>query len=271
MDKNILLVGCGNMGFAMLQGWLSLDDAPRVRVVEPAQGLRGRLADLPVEVHAHPDEFPAGYEADIVVFAIKPQLFADVLPAYSSRVGEGAVFLSVAAGVTSEAIAALLGGKPAIVRCMPNTPAAIGQGVMAVYANARVTPEQIDAAKVLLGSCGMVVEVEEEGLMDAVTAVSGSGPAYVFNFIEALARAGEKAGLPADLSARMALKTVEGAARLATQAEDDPATLRRKVTSPGGTTAAALAVLMADDGLSPLLEKAVGAARDRSVELGRTN
>lgn len=212
----------------MLQGWLSLDDAPRVSVVEPAGALRERLADLPVEVHAGADELPAGHKPDIVVFAVKPQMFAEVLPAYSALVGEDTVFVSVAAGVTSQAIAAMLGGEPAIVRCMPNTPAAIGHGVMAVYANARVTAQQRDAARVLLGACGMVVDLDEEGLMDAVTAVSGSGPAYVFNFIEALARAGEKAGLPAELAARMAMKTVEGAARLAAQSEDDPATCARR-------------------------------------------
>ncbi|MCW2306099.1 pyrroline-5-carboxylate reductase [Rhodobium gokarnense] len=270
MAKKVLLVGCGNMGFAMLQGWLALQPSPEITVVEPAAPLRQRISDLAVSALASADDLAADYWPDIVVLAVKPQMFAGVLPDYARFAGPSTLFVSIAAGVTTATIAGLTRADAAIVRCMPNTPAAIGHGVMALYANGQVSAEQAEAAATLLAACGTVVAIEDEALMDAVTAVSGSGPAYVFHFIEALSEAARKVGLPDDLADLMALKTVEGAARLAATSDDAPGTLREKVTSPGGTTAAALGVLMGEGALSTLLGDAVEAARDRSVELGKS-
>ncbi|MBB4302926.1 pyrroline-5-carboxylate reductase [Rhodobium orientis] len=270
MAEKVLLVGCGNMGFAMLQGWLALQPSPQITVVEPAAALRARISDLAVSALASAEDLAADYCPDIVVLAVKPQMFADVLPAYARFAGPSRLFVSIAAGVTTATIAGLTAADAAIVRCMPNTPAAIGHGVMALFANDHVTAGQSEAAATLLAACGTVVRIDNEALMDAVTAVSGSGPAYVFHFIEALSEAARQVGLPEDLADLMAIKTVEGAARLAGSGDDDPATLRQKVTSPGGTTAAALGVLMRDDALSKLVGDAVEAARDRSIELGKS-
>lgn len=259
------------MGFALLQGWLALEAAPAICVIEPSPELRERLGGLDVAVYGSVADLPDDIAPDIVVFAVKPQMFAEVLPHYARWNGRATLFVSIAAGVTIDAMTRLLGSGAAIVRCMPNTPAAIGHGVMAICANRQVGAAPLAAATLLLEACGTVVHLDDEALMDAVTAVSGSGPAYVFHFIEALAQAGREVGLPRELAALMAIRTVEGAARLAAGNADDPATLRRKVTSPGGTTAAALEVLMGKQELSTLMAKAVRAARDRSVELGQRN
>lgn len=263
MSLSILLVGCGKMGGAMLSGWLDRSlRAEDVVVVEPGG------AELPVKVVAAADSVPEGFRPDVVVLAVKPQVMDDVLPAYARFAEDGAVFLSIAAGRTLASFERLLGEGAAIVRAMPNTPAAVGRGITVCCPNGAVGPAMRDQCTMLLEAVGQVAWVEDEGQMDAVTAVSGSGPAYVFLLAETLARAGEAAGLPASLAAQLARATVCGAGELMYRCGDDePAQLRQNVTSPNGTTAAALDVLMADDGLAALMERAVAAAARRSKEL----
>ena len=270
LGVKIVMVGCGNMGRAMLAGWLASGRlAPEeVDVVEPGEDNRAAAADLGVRVHADA-EGVRGLSPKIVMVAVKPQVIAQVLPAYKGLVERGAAVLSIAAGTPIASFEQIVGSGAAVVRCMPNTPAAIGAGMMVTVANANADAELRAYVADLLSASGEVTEIADEALMDAVTAVSGSGPAYVFHFIEALTAAGEKAGLPADKAALLARQTVYGAAKLAFESGTEPAELRRQVTSPNGTTAAALAVLMAEDGLGDLLARAVEAARKRSVELGR--
>jgi pyrroline-5-carboxylate reductase len=268
----IVLVGCGQMGSAMLRGWLRGRAASQFVVIEPA-GMPGGLApggltDSPAtEWHPAPDDVPAALAPDAVVFAVKPQVFDGLLPAYRRWVSPQTLFLSIAAGKTIAGIARHLGGEAAIIRCMPNTPAAIGRAITVACPNPHVRPEQRLLCESLLAAIGDSAWVEDEALMDAVTAVSGSGPAYVFLLIEALAAAGVNAGLPSDLSRRLARATVAGAGELALVSSETPARLRENVTSPGGTTRAALDVLMAEHGLSDLLDRAVAAATARSREL----
>src|SRR5712691_5907984 len=262
----LVLVGCGQMGQAMLRGWLARRAAAQFVVVEPA-GAPAALADAAnVAWHRAADEVPAGLAPDAVVFAVKPQVIDDVLPAYRRWVRPGTLFLSIAAGKTIGGIARHL-GDAAIVRCMPNTPAAIGRAITVACPNPRVSAGQRLLCDALLAAIGDSTWVEDEALMDAVTAVSGSGPAYVFLLIEALAAAGGRAGLPAELALRLARETVAGSGELARQSPETPARLRENVTSPGGTTRAALDVLMAETGLPQLLEHAVAAATSRSREL----
>ncbi|MBS3648529.1 pyrroline-5-carboxylate reductase [Pseudaminobacter sp. 19-2017] len=267
----VLLVGCGNMGYAMLEGWLKSGRlAPSdVFVVEPSSDLRSRAAALGAATGASAAEPPADAEPRLVIFAVKPQVIRDVTADYR-RLGNGStVFLSVAAGTPVRTFEEILGAETPVVRCMPNTPAAIGKGMMVVFSTERVPASERTFIKDLLSASGAVATIEDEGLMDAVTAVSGSGPAYVFHFIESLTAAAETAGLPAQTAKLLAMQTVLGAASLAAESPHDPAELRRQVTSPNGTTAAALSVLMGDDRLKKLLTEAVEAARARSVELGK--
>jgi pyrroline-5-carboxylate reductase len=205
--------------------------------------------------------------ADAVVIAVKPQTAPEALAEIGGLVAPGAIVVSIMAGRTLGFLSAALPAGTAIVRAMPNTPAAIGRGITVAVPNAQVTPAQRDLAHRLLAATGAVEWIGDEGLMDAVTAVSGSGPAYVFLLAEGLARAGEKAGLPAGLAASLARTTVAGAGELLHRSTLDVRTLRHNVTSPGGTTAAALDVLMAADGLDPLMERAVSAATRRSRAL----
>jgi pyrroline-5-carboxylate reductase len=261
----LVLVGLGKMGSALLEGWVGLGLDPRQAVVlEPHPsarilGLVNRGARL------NPDLADVG-QAAVVVLAVKPQVAADVVPGLASLVGPATVVVSIMAGRTLRFLERALPGA-AIVRSMPNTPAAIGRGITVAAPNARVTPSQRALAQDLLAATGAVEWVDDEGLLDAVTAVSGSGPAYVFLLAEALARAGAAAGLPPDLAARLAHATVAGSGELMERSPLDAAALRENVTSPGGTTAAALDVLMAPDGLDALMEKAVAAATKRSREL----
>jgi pyrroline-5-carboxylate reductase len=204
----------------------------------------------------------------LVIFAVKPQVMRDVVPGYARFAG-GTTFLSIAAGIGIAVFEELLGASAAVVRCMPNTPAAIGKGMMVVVSNANVNDKTKAFVGDLLSASGEVATIDDERLMDAVTAVSGSGPAYVFHFIEALTTAAQSAGLPADTARLLAMQTVYGAASLAAESHEDPGTLRQQVTSPNGTTAAALGVLMGDDRLTTLLSEAVEAARLRSIELGK--
>lgn len=266
---SLLLVGCGKMGGAMLDGWLKAGTASRVVVVEPAglpDSVRGNPA---VASAAGPADLPDGFVPDVVVLAIKPQVMEQVLPAYAALVRPGTVFLSIAAGKTIGFFEKLLGDAAAVVRSMPNTPAAIGRGMTVAVGNAVVTEAQKSLSDALLSAVGEVAWVEDESLLDPVTAVSGSGPAYVFLLVEALAKAGEASGLPAELAMRLARATVAGAGELLHQSPAAAADLRKAVTSPNGTTQAALDALMAEDGLQPVLDKAVAAATRRSRELAQ--
>lgn len=267
MNQTLLLVGCGKMGGALLKGWLDGVLSPaNVTVIEPfaAEAVRDTYKVAVVDDLGALGE---DYSPDIVVFAVKPQGMADIVPSYARFVRPGTLFLSIAAGRPISFLAERLGGDAAIVRSMPNTPAAVGRGITVGCPNAHVTPEQKAVAQTLLESVGEVGWVADEALIDAVTAVSGSGPAYVFLLIECLGAAGVKAGLDPELAARLALATVAGSGELARLSDDSASQLRENVTSPGGTTAAALAVLMADDGLGALMTRAVMAAADRSREL----
>jgi len=218
-------------------------------------------------VYGGPDALPPDIRPAVIVLAVKPQKMHEVAPAYRSLAGAETVFLSIAAGKTLGNLQDVLGDTSAIVRAMPNTPAAVRRGIAVVCANAQVRDDQRAACHDLLEAVGEVAWIDDEWLMDAVTATSGSGPAYVFLFIECLAAAAEQAGLPADLAMRLARATVAGSGEL-TQYDDTPAAiLRRNVTSPGGTTEAALEVLMAEDGLQLLLTQAVAAATARSRAL----
>jgi pyrroline-5-carboxylate reductase len=262
----LFLVGCGKMGSAMLRGWLAATVASRCVVIEPA-GMPAKLGSAAEIVwYPSPDELPPELRPDAVVFAVKPQIADTVVPNYRRWARSGTLFVSIIAGKTLAGLSRHL-GRAAIVRTMPNTPAAIGRGITVACANPLVTIEQRRLCDRLIAAIGESAWVEDERLMDAVTAVSGSGPAYVFLLIEALARAGQSEGLPADLALRLALATVAGSGELARTSAESPGQLRENVTSPGGTTRAALDVLMAADGLEPLVERAVAAAAARSREL----
>jgi pyrroline-5-carboxylate reductase len=258
----LVLVGAGKMGGAMLEGWLALGLDPRkiaIREPQPSDEIKA-LAARGVRINSAVDD------ASVIILAVKPQVAAEVVPPLKAMVRPQTVAVSVMAGKTIAFLEGAL-GNCAIVRSIPNTPAAIGRGITVAVPNAKVSAAQRALAHTLLTSVGAVEWVSEEGLIDAATAVSGSGPAYVFLLAESLARAGAAAGLPADLAARLARATVAGSGELLHRSPQDAATLRQNVTSPGGTTAAALSVLMAADGLDPLMEKAIAAATKRSREL----
>ncbi|HEU0070054.1 MAG TPA: pyrroline-5-carboxylate reductase [Alphaproteobacteria bacterium] len=264
----IVLVGGGKMGAALLAGWLREGVAAEdVLVVEPhAETGQALAARHKVKVVS---DTPASFERQpsLILLAVKPQSLDAVAPAYKKFAKDGTCFLSIAAGKTLGYFEGHLGRDAAIVRAMPNTPAAVGRGMTVLIANGATSEEQMDFCETLLHAVGEVRWASEEAQFDAVTAVSGSGPAYVFLLIECLAQAGVEAGLPADLAMDLARATVTGSGELARQSEEDAGKLRQNVTSPGGTTAAALAVLMAGDGLQPLMTKAIAAAAKRSKEL----
>lgn len=264
---DLLLVGAGKMGSAMLEGWLALGlELARVTVLDPDPAPAvGALTARGLRLNPGPQGREA---ATAVVLAVKPQLAPQVLPGISSFVGPQTLVLSIMAGRTLDFLSRTLPDARAIVRTMPNTPAAIGRGITVAVPSGGVTAPQRALADALLRATGAVEWVEDEALLDAVTAVSGSGPAYVFLLAESLARAGEAAGLPPALAARLASATVAGSGELLHRANDAPARLRENVTSPGGTTAAALAVLMGPEGLEALIARAVRAAAERSRELG---
>ena len=269
MSGPVLLVGCGKMGGAMLGGWLDRGLAPdSVHIVEPFADNAAAAAKLGVNVYDSPADLPAGLAPEVVIFAVKPQQMADAAPAFSGFTAS-AVYLSIAAGTPISTFENFLGAGAAIVRSMPNTPAAVRRGITVACPNSNVSAEQRTLCDDMLQAVGDVGWVDDEGLIDAVTATSGSGPAYVFLLIECLAQAGQAAGLSAEMATQLAEATVSGAGELARLSDDDAATLRKNVTSPGGTTAAALEVLMADDGLQQLMTRAVAAAADRSRELAK--
>lgn len=262
--NGLVLLGCGKMGSAMLEGWLK-DGLPAnsVWVIDPNPS--DWLKSTGVAINSDLPKAPA-----IVLIAVKPQMMGEALPAIAAMGGGGTLFVSVAAGTSIAAYEAALGSASPIVRAMPNTPAAVGRGITAIIGNAQAGAAHLDMAEGLLRAVGQVVRLDTEAQMDAVTGVSGSGPAYVFHMIECLAAAGEAQGLAPDLAMKLARATVAGAGALAEAAKETPAQLRVNVTSPNGTTQAGLEVLMDEAaGLPPLMRATVAAATERSRELSR--
>ncbi|MDC1157017.1 pyrroline-5-carboxylate reductase [Alphaproteobacteria bacterium] len=277
-QQQITLLGCGKMGSAMLEGWLADTNLDaNFTIIEPHQTHLGWLqGQKSVRLYAdcaaaNADGAPV---STMIVLAVKPQMMDDAIAGLGNMKHADCAYLSIAAGISTGWLKQRLGDAAIVIRAMPNTPAAIGKGITALYADApnqasNQAPNQArNLASQLLAAVGQVVHVQDEALMDGVTALSGSGPAYVFLLVEAMTEAGIKAGLPDDLAAQLAKATVCGAGALMAAVDTAPAILRENVTSKGGTTAAALAVLMADDGLTSLMTKAVAAAKARSIELG---
>jgi pyrroline-5-carboxylate reductase len=260
----IALAGAGKMGGAMLAGWLAGGlDARRVVVIEPQPS--SEISALAAQgVRLNPKDTRA---VETLMVAVKPQSFREAGAVLKPLVGASTLVVSIMAGTTIASLEAVCGGM--VVRAMPNTPASIGRGITVAVAAKNVNAAQRATADALLAATGAVEWVEDEDLMDAVTAVSGSGPAYVFLLAEELARAGIEAGLPAELATKLARETVAGSGELLHRSEVAAATLRQNVTSPGGTTAAALDVLMGHDGLQPLMIRAIAAATRRSKELAK--
>ena len=262
-NPSIFLVGAGRMGGALLRGWLAAGFPPAslfVKEPQPSPEMAALLKDKGIA-----DRPPSA--PDVLVLAVKPQIMAKVLDEVAPQAGPQTAVLSIAAGRTVASIARHFPPGAAIVRAMPNLPAEIGRGITAAFANPQVTAAQRDLCGKLLSAAGEVAWIGDEGFLDAVTAVSGSGPAYVFYLTECLAQAARDAGLPSDLSDRLARATVEGAGELLRRSSLTPAQLRENVTSPGGTTAAGLSVLMREPGLPDLMRETVAAAARRSREL----
>lgn len=266
--QTLLLVGCGKMGTALLRGWLNAGlDAAQFYVQDPNPD--AALAELGVHLNVTTEALEAA-SPSVVILAIKPQLAVEVLPPIAVLAAPETLVVSLMAGVSINTMSELLGGEAAFVRTMPNTPAAMGEGITALYASAGTQDTQKTAAEALLGAVGQTVWLDNEKMIDAVTAISGSGPAYVFHMVEALAAAAVNLGLPQDMAAQLAMQTVIGSAAMLRQDEADPRQLRVNVTSPGGTTEAALDVLMGDTGgLVDLMRRATQAAAMRAAELSK--
>jgi pyrroline-5-carboxylate reductase len=260
----LLLVGCGKMGGAMLDGWLSRGlSAADALVAEPVEALRPKKPGL----RAVGSTSEVSDTPEIVVLAVKPQTMDAVLPDLKRFADAGSVFLSIAAGKTLKYFASHLGSTAKVVRSMPNTPAAVRQGITVACAAKGVSAAEKQRCQQLLEAVGQALWVEDEALLDPVTALSGSGPAYVFLLVEAMAAAGAKLGLTPEMAMQLARATVAGSGELLKQSSEPAQQLRVNVTSPGGTTAEALKVLMAADGIQPVFDKALAAASRRSKEL----
>ena len=265
---SLVLVGAGKMGTAMLDGWLAQGlSAKKLIVIEPQPGKPLKaLARRGTQLNPKPGP-KAKADAGAIIIAVKPQTAPEAVPSLGLYVGKSTLVLSIMAGRTIDFLEKSLPPGTAIVRAMPNTPAAIGRGISVAVANAKVSARQRKLAGHLLAAIGKVEWVGDEGLIDAVTALSGSGPAYVFLLAEAMTKAGIAAGVPAPLAMRLARETVAGSGELLHRSALDAATLRQNVTSPGGTTAAALEVLMGPGGFDELLTRAIAAATRRSRQL----
>ena len=262
--NGLVLLGCGKMGTALLTGWLAAGlPATSVWVREPNPS--GWLTSTGVHLNTALPKAPA-----VALLAVKPQMMGAALPALQAMGNGTTLFVSIAAGTSIAMIEATVGERTPVVRTMPNTPAMVGRGITGICGNRPAGAAGLALARILMLAVGQVVELDGEHQIDAVTAVSGSGPAYVFHLIEAMAAAGESEGLSPQVAMQLARATVCGAGELAFRAPDSAAQLRINVTSPGGTTAAALTHLMdADHGLPPLMRRAVHAAAERGRELGK--
>lgn len=270
-DTRIAFIGGGNMARSLIGGLVARGSDPaRVRVAEPVTELRDGLArDFGVGVFEHAADAVVG--AEVWIFAVKPQVMRSVCEDLATAAqAQQPLAISIAAGITSMQLEGWLGGDVAVVRTMPNTPALLGAGVTGLFASERVDETGRGFAETLLSAAGKTVWIEEEALMDAVTAVSGSGPAYVFLLAEAMIAAGEAEGLPTDAACTLALETILGAARMLTESDVTPAELRRRVTSPNGTTHAAIETFEAG-GFRSLVTSAIHAARERGAELSAAN
>lgn len=269
----LLLVGCGKMGGALLRGWLKQGvDPAQVFVVDLAPKDLDDVAAAGVHILTSPDQLPQDLKPAIVLLAVKPQFMDEALGHYKKMAGKhlagpGTTFLSIAAGKTVAYFKKMLGQDALIVRSMPNTPAAVSRGMTVICRDPNVPANILDLCGQLLSAVGEVAWVDDEALLNQVTAVSGGGPAYVFLLIEALAEAGRVNGLPADLAMQLARSTVCGSGELAFQSSESATALRQAVMSPKGTTLEAVNVLMADDGIQPLMNRAIAAATKRSREL----
>ncbi len=267
LGGTLVLVGAGKMGGAMLEGWLASGaDPKKIVAIDPfaSDDMKALLARHGVALNP---AIAGITNAEVVLVAVKPQMMEEVLPTITSLGKSNPLILSVAAGKTIASFERHFGKTASVIRTIPNTPAAIGRGITAMVANPNVSARQMQLATELLSAIGEVVTVDREELIDCVTAVSGSGPAYIFYLTECLANAAEKIGLPPALAMQLARATVAGSGELMRQTGIEASILRQNVTSPKGTTYAALQVLMADDGMKPLFEKAIKAAADRSREL----
>ena len=266
-SSGLLLLGCGKMGSALLKGWLASDIRPEsVTVIEPnpSQWLRS------IRVSLNPDS-PAVSPA-VCVIAVKPQIFSQAVSTVANKVVGSTLILSIAAGIRIDSLNEVFGAEAPVIRAMPNTPASIGCGVSAIVGGINARDDHLNLAENLLSAVGETVRLKHEDQMDAVTALSGSGPAYVFHMIEAMAEAGTKQGLPPETAQKLAILTVAGAGCLAKESSKNPAQLRIDVTSPAGTTESALNVLMdRKSGLIDLMSRAMCAAVERSKELGNPN
>jgi len=269
LKGTLVLVGAGKMGGAMLEGWLKGGaDPKKIAAIDPGppEEVKALLERHGVRLNPPVSSIT---DAEVVLVAVKPQVMEEVLPNVVPLGRSKPLILSVVAGKTIATFEKFFGGDAAVIRTIPNTPAAVGRGITAMAANANVKPAQLELARILLSSIGEVVTVDDEAMIDAVTAVSGSGPAYVFYLTECLAAAGEKMGLPSDLAMQLARATVAGSGELMRVSGQPAATLRQNVTSPKGTTYAALQVLMAENGMQPLFDKAIEAATLRARELAK--
>ena len=268
-DSNIAFIGGGNMARSLIGGLVAAGTPSRtISVSEPELELRNNLQE-DFGIHVHADNISAATGARVIVLAVKPQVLQEVVAPLSSLVAEHqALLVSVAAGVTVPSIERWAGGQPALVRVMPNTPALVGAGISALYANENVDEDQRKLAETIMSAVGKTVWIEDESLMDTVTAVSGSGPAYFFYVMQSINDAAVNNGLDAETARLLTLETALGAARLALASVEDPGTLKKRVTSPGGTTEAAINVLDSS-GVSDAFQSAVSAARTRGGELAK--
>ena len=266
-NYKIAFIGGGNMARSLIGGMIATGISNQnISVSEPRADLRKTLNE-DFGVNASEENAPVAKGADVVVLAVKPQILQEVVTPLSSLVAKARpLLISVAAGVTSSSIERWVGGDPALIRVMPNTPALIGAGISALYANSNVSDDQRALAEKIMAAVGKTIWIKEETLMDAVTAVSGSGPAYFFYVMQAIHDAAVREGLDAQTARLLSLETALGAARLAVESTEDPGSLQTQVTSPGGTTEAAIRVLN-DSGVRDTLQRAVSAARARGGEL----
>jgi len=275
MAQRFFILGCGKMGGALLAGWLAGDkDGSRdFIIIDPYFEKKGAFDVKAIHAFASIKEAAAaGYDKpDVMLLSVKPQMMAEALQDVHLLSCDDTCFISIAAGLSIAGIEMLLPSvdKAVIIRSMPNTPAAIGKGMTALIGNQNASQAHLDMAISLMQVSGLVISLYDESQMDAVTALSGSGPAYIFLMAEAMTKAGQSLGLSADKAQVLALQTIYGAANLLNESDEGASILRENVTSKGGTTAAALSVLMADDGLAQLMEKALAAAHARSIELGQ--
>ena len=275
MAQRFFILGCGKMGVALLAGWLTgdTDNSRDFIIIDPYFEKKGAFDNEHVYAFSSIKEaVGAGHDKpDVMLLSVKPQMMAEALADSHLLSCSDTCFISIAAGLSIAGIEALLPSidKAAIIRSMPNTPAAIGKGMTALIGNQHASQAQLDMAMSLMQVSGLVICLDDESEMDAVTALSGSGPAYIFLMAEAMTKAGQALGLSEDKAQILAMQTIYGAANLLNESDESASALRENVTSKGGTTAAALSVLMADDGLAQLMEKALSAAHARSIELGQ--